>query len=142
MSKIGFFIRFTLTYALVMAAAGITISILEVKSASSLNTVLLMAVAYWFFYSFSTKNSRIIEGNEKWSLIFLALAGDVLTSVVLGVPAMLANDLPLGYFLIGLAIITPLHFLVLVVVSFGVKRILTKHHPDRVKGQQAVSGGE
>ncbi|WDE02500.1 ABZJ_00895 family protein [Thalassomonas actiniarum] len=130
MSILGFFTRFTIVYTLVMAATGITMGLLEVEKADSLNTPILMAIAYWFFYSYSNKNSRVIEGSEKWKLIFSALAGDVLASLLLGIPAMLANEVPVKFLLVGMAVIIPLHLLLFIAVNFGVKKQIVKQRPE------------
>ncbi|WP_027330657.1 ABZJ_00895 family protein [Marinimicrobium agarilyticum] len=133
MSKLGFFIRFTVIYTLAMAAAGVVISLLGVGMASGVNAPILMGAAYWCFYSFSTKNTRLVRDDEKWHLIFLALAGDILTSMVLGTPTALANDIPVTYLLIGVVIIAPLHFLLLMFINFMVKKALVKQRSDLVE---------
>ena len=130
MSMFGFFIRFTLVYTVVMVAAGVLMALLDVEKASILNTPILLGVSYWCFYSYSLKNSRVIAGGEKWLLILLALAGDVLSSALLGVPAMLAEDVPIKYLLIGMAVIIPLHLLLFLAVNFGVKKLMLKQYPD------------
>ncbi|WP_341937635.1 ABZJ_00895 family protein [Marinimicrobium sp. C2-29] len=130
MSKLGFFIRFTVTYTLVMAAAGIAISLMGAGSSIGLNAPILMGIAYWCFYTFSTKNARIIGDDEKWKLIFLALAGDILASVLLGTPTAMANDLPIMFLAVGLAIIAPLHFLLLMLANYAVKKALIKQRPE------------
>ncbi|WP_281558113.1 ABZJ_00895 family protein [Thalassomonas sp. RHCl1] len=130
MSILGFFTRFTIVYTLVMAATGITMGLLEVEKADSLNTPILMAIAYWFFYSYSNKNARVIEGSEKWKLIFSALAGDVLASLLLGIPTMLASEVPVKFLFVGLAVIIPLHLLLFLAVNFGVKKQIVKQRPE------------
>lgn len=130
MSILGFFTRFTAVYTLVMAAVGITMGLLGVEKASSLNTPILLGVSFWCFYSYSTKNSRIIEGSEKWKLVFSALAGDVLASILLGVPTMLANGVPVKFLFVGMVVIIPLHTLLFVAVNYGVKKYLLKSRPE------------
>ncbi len=130
MSILGFFTRFTFVYTLVMAVAGITMALLGVEKTSSLNTPILLGISFWCFYSYSTKNSRIIEGSEKWKLVFSALAGDVLASVLLGVPTMLANEVPIKFLLIGMAVIIPLHALLFLAVNYCVKKHLLKKRPE------------
>lgn len=135
MSKLGFFIRFTVSYTLLLAAAGIVISLMGLGTASSLNAPILMGIAYWCFYSFSTKNARIIGDDEKWKLIFLALSGDILVSVLLGTPTVMANDVPITFLFVGVAIIAPLHFLLLLLVSYAVKKALIKQRPELIESE-------
>jgi hypothetical protein len=130
MSILSFFIRFTASYALIMAIVGITMGMLEVESASSLNTPVLFAIGFWCFYSYANKNSRIVAGNEKWKLIFTALAGDVLASTLLAIPTAIANKIPLEFILIGMAIVTPLHLLVFLAVNYVVKKQMLKLKPE------------
>lgn len=133
MSILGFFIRFSIIYTLVMAAAGITMSLLGVEKASSLNAPILLVISYWCFYSYSNKNSRIIEGSEKWKLIFSAIAGDVLVSLLLGVPTMLANEVPVKFLFVGMAVVIPLHLLMFIAVNYFVKKQLLKQRPELVQ---------
>ena len=133
MGKLGFFTRFTLVYIVVMAIGGVTMGLLGVEKASSLNTPILLGVSYWCFYSYANKNAKIIEGNEKWSLIFLALLGDLITSTLLGIPTMLANEVPIKFLLIGLVIVLPLHLLLFVVVNYLVKKLIVKQRPELAK---------
>lgn len=133
MSILGFFIRFTVVYTLIMAAAGITLGLLGVEKASNLNTPILLAISYWCFYSYSIKNSRIIEGGEKWKLVISALSGDILVSVLLGIPTMLVNEVPIKFLFVGLAVISPLHMLLFIAVNYGVKKQLLKQRPELVK---------
>ena len=107
--------------------------LLEIENASSLNTPILLGISYWCFYSYTNKNERIIEGSEMWGLVFLALLGDILASTLLGVPAMLANEVPLRFLLVGMAIILPLHLLLFVAVNYGVKKQVVKQHPEFAK---------
>lgn len=130
MNTLGFFIRFTVIYTVVMAAAGITLGMLGIEKSSGLNTPILIGISYWFFYSYSNKNSRTIEGSEKWKLILFALFGDVLTNILLGTPTMLANEIPLKFLFVGMAIIIPLHFLLLVIVNYGVRKQIIKQRPE------------
>lgn len=130
MSIFGFFSRFTIVYTLVMAAVGIAMGLLGVEKASSLNTPILLGISFWCFYSYSIKNSRIVEGSEKWKLVFTALAGDVIASLLLGVPALLVSEVPVKYIFLGMAITIPLHALLFVVVSYGVKKSLLTKCPE------------
>ncbi len=134
MSIFGFFMRFTIIYMLVMAATGIVMGILEVGNASNLNTPILLGISYWCFYSYTNKNSRIIEGNEKWKLIFLALAGDAFVSILLVTPTLIAADVPIKYMYIGLAVIIPFHLLLLMAVNYGVKKQILKQRPELSHG--------
>lgn len=133
MSKLGFFTRFTLLYIVVMAIAGVSMSLLGVEQASSLNIPILLGISYWCFYSYANKNAKIIERNEKWNLIFLALLGDLITSMLLGVPTMLANEVPIKFLLIGLVVVLPLHFLLFLAVNYGVKKQIVKQRPELAK---------
>ena len=133
MSNLVFFIRFSITYMLVMAVAGISLGLLDIENASSINTPILLGIAYWCFYSYSNKNSRVIEGSEKWKLIFIALAGDVLVSILLGTPTMLANEAPIIFMFIGMAIVLPLHLLLFIAVNFCVKKQISKQRPELIK---------
>lgn len=133
MSIPGFFIRFTVVYTLVMAAAGITLGLLGVEKAGNFNTPILLVIAYWCFYSYSSKNKRIIEGGEKWKLVFAALAGDVIAGILLGIPTMLANEIPVKFLFIGMSIIIPLHLLLFIVVNYGVKKLIIKQRPELVQ---------
>ena len=130
MSIFGFFLRFTLSYIVIMAVVGIIIGHLGVKSATSLNIPILLGITFWCFYSYSTKNSRLIEGGEKWKLVLTAIAGDILATIILGTPTMLATGTPIKYLLIGMVITLPLHALLFIAVSYGVKKNLVKNHPD------------
>ena len=133
MSKLGFFTRFTIIYIVIMAVAGASMSLLGVEKASSLNTPILLGISYWCFYSYTNKNARIIEGNEKWSLVFLALLGDLIATVLLGIPAMLANEVPVKFLLVGLGFVLPLHLLLFIAVNYGVKKQIIKQRPELVK---------
>lgn len=135
MSILSFFTRFTIVYTLVMAIAGIVLGLLEVESASSINTPILFAIAFWCFYSYSNKNARIIEGKEKWKLIFSALAGDLIASILFATPTAIVNEIPLNYLLIGMAITIPLHLLVFLAVNYVVKKQILKQLPEL--GEQA-----
>ena len=130
MSTLGFFLRFTISYTLIMAAAGVTTGLLGFENASSLNTPILLGISYWCFYSYSSKNSRIIESAEKWKLVFLALAGDIITSILLGIPTMLANEVPIKFLFVGMAVIIPLHLLLFLGISYGVKKQIMKQRPE------------
>lgn len=63
----------------------------------------------------------MIVGGEKWKLVFSALEGDVLASILLAIPTLLANEVPIKFLFIGMAVIIPLHLLLLIAVNFGVK---------------------
>jgi hypothetical protein len=130
MSILNFFTRFTLVYTLAMGIAGIALGLLEVESASSINTPILFAIAFWCFYSYSSKNSRVIEGAEKWKLIFSALAGDIIASALLAAPIIIADEIPLDYLLIGMAITIPLHLLVFMAVNYVAKKQIIKLLPE------------
>ncbi|MCQ3829276.1 hypothetical protein HXX02_07445 [Microbulbifer elongatus] len=130
MSIFSFFSRFTITYTLVMAAVGITMGLLGVEKASSLNTPILMGISFWCFYSYSIANSRIVEGGERWKLVFAALLGDVIASLLLGVPALIVSDTPIHYTFLGMAIVIPFHALLFVVVSYIVKKPILKKYPE------------
>jgi hypothetical protein len=130
MSILNFFTKFTLVYTVLMAIAGVILGLLEVESASSVNTPILFAIAFWCFYSYSSKNARVIEGAEKWKLIFAALAGDIIASSLLAAPMVIANEIPLNYLLIGMAITIPLHLLVFVAVNYVAKKQILKLLPE------------
>lgn len=122
MSILGFFIRFTVSYTLIMAAAGVSMGLLGVEKASVLNTPILIGISYWCFYAYSKSNSKVIISNEKWKLISLAVLGDILASLILGTPTMLANDVPIKFLLVGMAFIIPLHIILFIAVNFVVKK--------------------
>jgi len=84
MTKTAFFIRFTIVYTVAMAITGVSMSLIGFEEVSHLNTPILMSISFWFFYSYSNKNERVIVGGETWALIFLALLGDIITTVLLG----------------------------------------------------------
>jgi len=130
MSIFNFFTKFTLVYTLVMAIAGVVLGLLEIESASSINTPILFVIAFWCFYSYSIKNARIIEGAEKWKLIFSALAGDIIASTLLAAPMVIANEIPLNYLLIGMSITIPLHLLIFVAVNYVAKKQILKLLPE------------
>lgn len=73
MSILRFFVYFTVTYTLAMAALGVVSGIAGIENASSMNIPVLLVIAFWAFYSYSNKNARIVAGSEKWKLIFVAL---------------------------------------------------------------------
>jgi hypothetical protein len=129
MSILSFFIRFTVVYTLLMAAVGIAAGFFEIESASSVNTPILVAIAFWCFYSYSDKNGRVIEGNEKWKLIFSALAGDIIGTTLLATPTVMLNEIPLEYLLMGMAIVVPLHFLIFLAVNYFAKKQILKLQP-------------
>lgn len=133
MTKFGFFTRFTLAYIVTMAIAGISMSLLGFEKTSSLNTPILLGISYWVFYSYMNKNERIAEGGEKWSLVFLALIGEIITTILLGIPTLLANEVPIKFLFIGLSIVIPLHLLLLVAVNYGVKKMMLKQRPELAK---------
>ena len=139
MSILGFFVRFSITYTLIMAVTGVVVGLLEIDNATSLNTPILLGITYWCFYSYSNKNARIIDGGEKWKLIFSALAGDVLTSILLGIPTMLANEVPVKFLFVGMAIVIPLHFLMFIAVNFGVKKQMLKQRPELAQNATVVT---
>ena len=130
MSILSFFIRFTVVYTLLMAAVGIAAGLFEIESASHFNTPVLFAIAFWCFYSYSDKNERIIEGREKWKLIFSALAGDIIGSTLLAIPTIMLEEISLNYLLIGMAIVIPLHFLVFLAVNHFAKKQILKLKPE------------
>ncbi len=130
MSILGFFARFTVVYTLIMAAVGIMTGLLDIENASSLNTPILLGISYWCFYSYSNKNSRIIEGGEKWKLVFSAIAGDILASILLGAPTMLANEIPIKFLFVGMLVIIPLHMLLFIAINYGVKKQIIKQRPE------------
>ncbi|QMV14000.1 hypothetical protein Vspart_01248 [Vibrio spartinae] len=137
MTKIGFFIRFTAAYIVVMAIAGVAAGFLGMENASSLNTPILFGISYWIFYTYTNKNERLIESREKWHLILLALLGDVITTILLGIPTMLVSHIPLNFLLIGFLITIPLHFLLFLAVNFGVKKMMLKQNPKLANHEQA-----
>jgi hypothetical protein len=130
MSIFSFFLRFTIAYTLIMAGVGVTAGLIGFEEASSLNTPILLGISYWCFYSYSNKNSRIIEGSEKWKLVFSALTGDILTSILLGIPTMLANEIPVNVLFVGMMIVIPMHLLLFVVVNYGVKKQVIKQRSE------------
>jgi len=130
MSILSFFTRFTVVYTLLMAAVGIVAGVFEVESASHANTPILFAIAFWCFYSYSDKNGRIIVGNEKWKLIFAALAGDIIGTTLLAIPTVMLNEIPLNYLLMGMAIVIPLHFLIFLAVNHFAKKQILKLKPE------------
>jgi hypothetical protein len=126
----GFFLRFTISYTILMAATGVTLGMLGISHAGNVNAPILAIIAYWFFLSYSKKNQRIMDGPEKWKLIWAAVAGDVFTSILLGTPTMIANGVPIQFLFIGMVFVIPLHLVLLVAVSYGVKRQLMKQRPE------------
>ncbi|MDW6092594.1 ABZJ_00895 family protein [Vibrio rhizosphaerae] len=131
MTKIGFFIRFTVAYTVVMALAGLFAGFLEMEEhASSLNAPILLGVSYWVFYTYTNKNGRLVEKREKWHLMGLALLGDVIATLLLGTPTMLANGLPIQYLVIGLLIAIPLHLLLFLFINYCVKKSIIKQRPE------------
>lgn len=130
MSKIHFFMRFTITYAVVMAAAGLTVGVLGIENTTSIETSILFGTSYWCIYSYMNKNKKIVDGNEKWSLILLLILGDVITSIALAIPTMIADEISIKFLFIGMAIIIPLHGLLFVAVNYGVKKQMIKQQPE------------
>ncbi|MBT1064303.1 ABZJ_00895 family protein [Bowmanella sp. Y26] len=124
-----FFLRFTLSYTLVMASVGFFSVLIEMENPSLLNTPILMGIAYWCFYSYSIKNARIVQGKEKWRLVLLATLGDLLASIVLATPTALVAEIPFTWLLMGFAIVIPLHLLIFIGTAFFVKRQLVKLQP-------------
>ncbi|WP_087023059.1 ABZJ_00895 family protein [Thaumasiovibrio subtropicus] len=130
MSKLGFFLRFTLWYLALMVAVGFAADTLGLSNASAMNSPLLMGLAFYLFYLYSARHKRLIEKKEKWSLIGLAILGDALVSIVLGGMSLAAQGVPVMYLFVGLAIALPLHFLILIAVEFGTRGALKKRFPE------------
>lgn len=128
MSKIHFFIRFTI--AAVMAAAGLTVVILGIENTNRIETSILLSTSYWCLYSYMNKNKNIVAGNKKWSLVLLLIIGDVITNIALGIPTMIADEIPIKFLFIGMAITIPLHGLLFVAVNYGVKKQMIKQQPE------------
>lgn len=134
MSIFRFFIYFTVLYTVAMAAVGLVSGIAGIENPSNLNTPVLLAIAFWVFYSYSDKNSRLVAGSEKWKLVFVALAGDVLGSCLLVIPLVILEEIPLLMLFFGMLIVIPLHLLLLVLVNSFVGKYLLKKRPELAQG--------
>lgn len=134
MSKLSFFFKFAVVFALIMGSAGIVVAMMEIESPSGINIGVLFAVAFWCFYTYSKKNGGVINADEKWSLIFIALFADTVVSFLLTLPKFMLNDIPLSYAIGGLAIMLPIHLVMLVFVESTVRKSLIK---EAEKGEQS-----
>ncbi len=130
MSTLNFSIRFIITYSLSMVAAGVIAGLLGISKASSLNTPILFAILYWCLYSYSTKNSRLIAGKEKWKIILITLTANILISTLLAVPTLLSMQIPMKYLLVGLIVVIPTHIITVLLVNWVVKKQIVKKLPE------------
>ncbi len=133
MSYLGFFYRFTVSYIIVMALIGTVVGLLEFEMAGSLNTAVLAGIYYLWFYNYSNKNSRIVRGSEKWTLILLSLIGDIITNLILVTPAIILESVPIKFIVYGELIIIPLHTLLFFAMASVVKRQMLKQRPELSK---------
>ena len=112
MTKLSFFIRFTLAFTLTMAFAGITFGLLELDNPGATNLIILFGLSYWFFHAFGKKNDLALLTKDKWPLIGVGMSGSLVSSILLAIPTALSMEMPLEYFLFGLLISIPLSLLV------------------------------
>lgn len=130
MSIFRFFIYFTVLYTVGLAAVGIVSGIIDMKNPSVLNTPVLLATAFWVFYTCGDKNSRIVMGSEKWKLVSVALLGNVLSTCLLATPLFISGDFTLLMLLFGMIVIIPLHLLMLLFVNAFAGKYLLKSRPE------------
>lgn len=126
MTKLSFFIRFTLIYTLTMAGLGIVFGLLELENAGATNFILLFGVSYWFFHAYGKNNNLAVATKKKWPLIGIGLVGSLITTVLLGIPTAISMAIKLEYFLFALLITQPLNLLVFVVAYKGAIKTLTQ----------------
>jgi hypothetical protein len=84
--------------------------------------LILLGISWWCLSSYSAKNSRKIEGREKWKLTGVVLAGSILVEMLLFSLAFLVKELPLNSILIKLVIAIPCNFLAILIAHWGVKK--------------------
>lgn len=87
---------------------------------------ILVGVSHWCIDLFSERNSYLIKGAEKWKLIFIALFVAGLTTFLLDAPLYLIFGQPVYYLLIGVFIIAPVHFLMLLTVCYLTNKVKLK----------------
>jgi hypothetical protein len=136
MTKLSFFIRFTLIYTLIMAGLGILFGLLAVENAGATNLILLFGVSYWLFHAYGKKNSLSLVTEEKWSLIGIGMLGSLITTVLLGIPTAMSMAIELEYLLFALLVTLPLNLLVFVFAHKGAIKTLTQ----QIKQTEVIAG--
>ena len=130
MSTSDFLKRFTIVYAVVMTVISFILWLINQHDAGSFNAPVLLISSFLCFYVYSNKNSRILEGREKWTLIFMAIAVDFVANILFGIMTMTGENGSAGLFNRELLITVPLSIALLIAVSFGVKKQLLNQRPE------------
>lgn len=130
MSTSDFLKRFTIVYAVVMTVISFILWLINQHDAGSFNAPVLLISSFLCFYVYSNKNSRILEGREKWTLIFIAIAVDFVANILFGIMAMTGENGSAGSFIVNVLITVPLNIALLIAVSFGVKKQLLNQRPE------------
>ncbi|WP_417503453.1 ABZJ_00895 family protein [Marinomonas gallaica] len=130
MTKIGFLLRFTLLYTLILLALTGAFTQFDIEGPVFIDSIILVLVALWCFESYSTKNRRLLFGEEKWHLILFALLGDAIASTLLGAPAFIAADISLSIFVFSMVFSLVLHGLILIFTASAANKRVIKQLPE------------
>ena len=120
MSIINLFLRFTIAYAFAMVTAYAMVAFLGLDDTGFI-ALILLGISWWCLSSYSAKNSRKVEGREKWKLTGVLLAGSILVELLLFSLALIVKGFPLNSVLIKLVIAIPSNFLTILIAHWGVK---------------------
>ncbi|MFT5700440.1 MAG: hypothetical protein ACI8ZB_003314 [Desulforhopalus sp.] len=121
MSIFSLFLRFTISYAFAMVTAYVTVAFFGLDDTGFISLILL-GISWWCLSSYSVKNSRKVEGREKWKLTGVVLAGSILVESLLFSLALLIKEVPLNAVWIKLVIAIPSNFLAILIAHWGVKK--------------------
>lgn len=118
MSKTGFLVRFFLIYLFAMGSLGVTTGILIEKgileinqsSVSSFNTPILMLIAGSCFFLFAKRNSRLLANKELWLLSLIATIGNLLATIILVIPTVIMDEMPLFVLMISFVFMLTIQF--------------------------------
>lgn len=122
MSILNLFFKFTLSYAFSMGTASFIVGFFGLDDTGFI-TLILLGISWWCLDSYSVKNSRIVEGKEKWKLTGVVLAGSVLVEFFLLSTALFTKEIPLNIFLItNTLIIIPTNLLTILLAHWAVKK--------------------
>ncbi|MGB3210179.1 MAG: hypothetical protein WBB19_05695, partial [Desulforhopalus sp.] len=83
--------------------------------------LILLGISWWCLDSYSVKNSRVVEGREKWKLTGVVLAGSICVEFFLLLPPILAKQIPLNIFIITILLTIPINLLTILLAHWGVK---------------------
>ena len=108
-----------------MAIARIIVVFFELDDTGFI-ALILLGISWWFLDSYSANNSREVEGREKWKLTGVVLAGSICVEFFFVLPALLAKQISLIFFIITIAMTIPINLLTILIAQWGVKKEISR----------------